>query len=148
MVSWRHYMNQDVKCGMLIKHLNTVLEKKANKELSNDGLTLAQFSVLISLYQSVNKQCTLKELEQLLHLAQSTTAGIVARLEQKSFVEYVTNADDRRVKLVRITSSGEQFCKLSEKRMIAAEDELLSGLTNIERDHFLMLLQKISNTLK
>ncbi len=69
-------------------------------------LTFAQLDALLELNAAPEKQYSLKELEQRLHLAQSTTVGIIARLEQKGLVERFGDPADRRVKLVRITPAG------------------------------------------
>ena len=80
-------MRERVTCGTLIKQIHDGLEKQANNSLRTQGLTMSQMGVLIELHFSPEKQMPLKELERRLHVAQSTAAGIVARLEQKGFVE-------------------------------------------------------------
>lgn len=69
-------------------------------------MTMARMEVLLELNSIPEKQCTLKELEQRLHVAQSTAAGIVIRLEQKRYIEGFGDSSDRRIKQVRITESG------------------------------------------
>ena len=81
-------------------------------------------------------------------MAQSTAAGIVGRLEQKGFVESFGDPADRRVKLVRITTAGEDCCREAERNMERTEAELLSGLTEAERGILLVLLKKVRDTLQ
>ena len=64
----------------LLKQIHDGVEKQANNSLRSQGLTLAQVGALIELRSIPEKQLTLKELEKRLHVAQSTAAGIVARL--------------------------------------------------------------------
>ncbi|MGM9531266.1 MarR family winged helix-turn-helix transcriptional regulator [Intestinibacter sp.] len=135
-------------CGFLIKQIHTTLEKNANNALRESGLTTAQVSVLMELYDTVEKQMTLKELEKVLHLAQSTTAGIVSRLVQKGLVECYADVSDKRIKIVKITPAGEECCIVAEKHMQEAEEDLLSGLTETERDIFVSLLKKVSTSMK
>lgn len=90
---------------------------------------------------------TLKDLERALHVAQSTAAGIVARLEQKGLVEGFGCSDDKRVKMVRITQQGIECCQQAEQDMEQAEKSLLSGLTITEQSIFLSLLKKVRDTL-
>ncbi len=80
-------MKERVTCVALIKQIHDGLEKQANNSLRSQDLTMSQVGVLIELRFSLEKQMTLKELERRLHVAQPTAAGIVARLEQKGFVE-------------------------------------------------------------
>ena len=135
-------------CGGLIKQIHDALERNANNAMRPQGLTMAQFGVLLALGREEDGTLPLKVLEQRLHVAQSTAAGIVARLEQKYFVESFGDPADRRVKLVRITEAGQACCREAERNMERTEAELLSGLTEAERDILLVLLKKVRNTLQ
>ncbi len=132
----------------LLKQIHDGVEKQANNSLRSQGLTLAQVGALIELRSIPEKQLTLKELEKRLHVAQSTAAGIVARLEQKGLIEGFGDANDRRIKMLRITSAGESCCQLADQRMAESEALLLSGLTDVESTLFLSLLEKVANNLK
>lgn len=134
-------------CSAMIKQIHDALEKDANNAMRPQGLTMAQLGVLLVLYDFPEGELPLKELEQTLHVAQSTAAGIVARLEQKNFVEGYTSAEDRRVKMVRITAEGVACCQESQKSMENTEARLLSKLTEEERELFHSMLQKVRDTL-
>lgn len=138
----------DSSCSMLIKQIHLTLEKNANNVLRSQALTLSQMEALWIISTAVEKQISLKELEKMLHVAQSTTVGIVSRLEQKGLVESFGDRSDKRIKLVKITLSGEQVCNKAKQSMEQAENNLLSGLTEIEKDIFKSLLQKVKSTLK
>ena len=60
---------EDSVCGMLIKQINSELEKNANNMLRNDDLTVSQIGALMELDESIEKQMELKELEEVLHIA-------------------------------------------------------------------------------
>lgn len=141
-------MQKRVMCGALIKQIHDTMEKHANNSMRSQDLTMAQLGVLLELYDTPGQQLPLKDLEKRLHVAQSTTAGIVARLEQKRFVEGFGSPEDRRVKMVRITTDGEECCMSARRNMELAEEGLLSGLTETEKGIFLSLLQKVCDTLK
>lgn len=134
-------------CGPLIKQINDELRKNANNALRGQDMTFAQLEALIQLNQAPEGQRSLKELEQILHVAQSTAAGIISRLEQKGFVEGFGDAGDRRVKLVRITPAGIECVRTVLHYRAEAEDRLLSSLTEAERDIFYMLLKKVRDSL-
>lgn len=135
-------------CGKLIKLINDTLEKQANNSLRDQDLTMTQLSALIELNNLPEKQAPLKELERTLHVAQSTAAGIIARLEQKGMVEGFGDASDKRIKMVRITPLGAQYCESTEQRVTEAEEMLLAGLTETERGIFYSLLKKVADTIK
>jgi len=141
-------VKERVTCGTLIKQIHDGLEKQANNSLRSQDLTMSQVGVLIELRFSPEKQMALKELERRLHVAQSTAAGIVARLEQKGFVEGFGDASDRRIKMLRITPAGEECCQLADQYMAVSEETLLPGLTEAERTTFFALMERVASKLK
>ena len=140
-------MEERLDCGKLIKQISDELRKNANNALRAQDMTLSQLDALMELDHVPEKQCSLKELEQRLHIAQSTPAGIVTRLEQKGFVEGIGDPADRRIKLVRITTVGMERIAFAEQGKAETEAKLLSGLTKTEREIFLVLLKKVRDTL-
>ncbi|MCI8622749.1 MAG: MarR family transcriptional regulator [Provencibacterium sp.] len=134
-------------CGLLIKQISDELRKNANNALRPQDMTLAQLDVLVELDRAPDGKRSLKELEQILHVAQSTAAGIIARLEQKGFAEGFGDAGDRRVKLVRITPAGIECVRSALHHRAEAEERLLSDLTETERDIFYTLLKKVRASL-
>ncbi len=140
-------MNHPRTCGQLIKQINTALEKNANNALRDDDLTMAQVTLLLTLHDMPNRTLSLKELEEALHLAQSTVAGIASRLEQKGFLEYVPALRDKRVKRVHMTAAGEICCLRARRRMAEAERKIFARLNLREQADFLTLLDKLSEGL-
>ena len=141
-------MKSENSCGLLLRQINNSLEKRANNDLRARDLTLAQVSALLSIQKTKEKQVTFKELEKILHLAQSTTAGIISRLEQKKLVEIHGDVSDKRIKYVCITPVGEQCCEEAEESMEKTEEILLSPLTDEEKSLFYNLLQKVNEVMK
>ena len=140
-------MEKPQDCGMLIKQINDELLKNANNALRLQNITLAQLEVLDQLNQSPKGRYSLKELEQILHVAQSTAAGIISRLEQKGFVAGFGDAADRRIKQVQITPAGVECIRSAMHHRVKAEELLLSNLTEAERDLFYILLKKVRDSL-
>lgn len=134
-------------CGMLLKQIHNELEKNTNNMLRTQELTTAQADALMILSQSPGKQMSLKELERTLHVAQSTAAGIVSRLEQRGHIGGFGDSEDKRVKLLRITEKGESCCYNAGKNVAEAEEQLLEKLTETEREIFRSLLEKVWNSL-
>ena len=140
-------MNERPDCGGLIKQISDEMRKKANNAIRSYNITLAQLGALIELERAPDGQRSLKELEKLLHVAQSTAAGIIARLEQKGFVQGFEATDDRRVKLVRITPDGQACVHNSLQKRNVAEEELLGGLTEAEQKQFYILKKKVRDSI-
>lgn len=77
------------------------------------------------------KRPPFKELEKRLSLAQSTTVGLISRLEQKKLVQVSGDRDDKRIKYVEITSLGEKFCNEARLEMEDTERKLLENALGI-----------------
>ena len=90
----------------------------------------------------------MKDLERKLCVAQSTVAGIISRLEQKGFVEAFGDASDKRVKLVHITSAGEDCCREAAGYMAEAEQMLLHGFSEDEKVMFNQFLARAAENIK
>lgn len=140
-------MEQHQDCGLLMKQINDELRKNANNALRPQDLTIVQLDTLLELERAPEGQRSLKELEHILHVAQSTAAGIVARLEQKGLAEGFGDTEDRRVKRVRITPAGIACIQAAQHHRAETEEKLLSGLTETERDIFYTLLKKVRDSL-
>lgn len=141
-------MHKEDHWAFFIKKIYETLKKYTNSRLSKYNLTVAQSVALMNLYDRPDKQMTMKEMEKVLDIAQSTTVGIIVRLEQKGFVERFGSSDDKRIKYVRITSEGMEYCGKSERYMYEGENLLLSALTEEEKLLFLQLLEKVSNSIR
>ena len=141
-------MNEKIPCGQLLKQIHDGLEKQANNDLRAHDLTMAQVSVLMLLNRADGGTLTLKEIEKALHVAQSTSAGIVTRLEQKGFVTSFGDTEDKRIKRVRITETGQQCCSEAQENMDHVDDVLLAGLSEEEQAILRMLLIRVSRNIK
>lgn len=141
-------MEERKACGELLKKINDELEKNANNALRSQDLTLTQLGALLELNAAEGGQLTLKELERRLHVAQSTAAGIVSRLERKALLASFGDLEDRRIKIVKITSAGIERVQKTDSHRIQAEERLLSGLTETEKSIFYSLLKKVCDTLQ
>ena len=127
--------------GELIKRLNSIMEKRANNSLNDDGITLSQIKLLCILEQEGS--LTLKELEKYFCVAQATISGIVVRLEKKGLIESFYLPEDKRAKHIRLTDDGIKMCEHAKCSMERNEQWLLSSLDDVEKKELHRLLQKI-----
>lgn len=134
--------------GMLIRQIHNALEKIANSQLRAKDLTLSQMTALVEILKAPTRKLTFKELEKRLSLAQSTTAGLIFRLEQKKLVSVSGDTDDKRIKYVEITPVGEKFCKEAKREIDDTEKKLLENLSAAERKNLLSLLEEINRTIR
>lgn len=140
-------MENNSSCSVLLKQIHDVQEKNINNTLRNLDLTFSQINVLRALVHTADKQMSLKELEKILHVAQSTTARIVAKMESKGLIDSFGDASDKRIKYIRLTQYGEQYSSNAKQKLEEEETRLLSSLTETEKMVFISLLQKITSNL-
>lgn len=136
-------MSTKQDCMYMIKQLHDTIEKHMNQALSKYDLTMLQMGALVMLHRKKQDSCTLKEFEQVLHLAQSTTAGVVKRLEQKGYVQTSTDSRDRRMKNVQITPDGLELCMQTAKAVEYTVEQLFEGLEEEELQMLIYLIKKI-----
>lgn len=137
-------MANSESCLILIKQLEVNMGRRMNNEMKELDMTLSQVRVLSILLEFPEKQATLKDLEKKLQVSQSVTVGIIKRLEQRKYIESFGDSEDKRIKIVRITSLGEQQYRRSDKILSRLEGDMLSCLTDDE----IMMLQDLLIRIK
>lgn len=140
-------MERKITCGELIKQIDDGIKKQINNDLKKYDITFSQMTVLVILFAEEKKSLTMKEIEQKLHVAQPTVAGIVKRLKEKEFIQISTNAEDGRIKLVELTSKGEDCCKAAKTDILHTEEKLLSGFSSGERKMLFTMLKILRDSL-
>ena len=81
-------------------------------------------------------------------MAQSTAAGVAARMEKKGLIESLPSENDRRVKRVRITASGAETLRRAIETMERGEKQMLSALDEAEQETLIALLRKVHGALR
>ena len=132
----------------LIKQLSTEIQKRADAALQESDLTMTQMYFLGALSHLPEGTATLKELERYFRVAQSTAAGVAARLEKKGLVESLPNKNDRRVKRLRITDAGADTLRHALETMERGEKQMLSPLDEAEQETLITLLRKVHGALR
>ncbi len=140
-------MKKIVDIGFRIKKVDDLLSKQADRSMQEMGVTFTQHHVLIYLVHQKDHTSTLKEMEHSFKVSQATMAGIVKRMEEKEFVESFGSETDKRIKLVRLTSKGEDICKVSRKLMQEGENRMRSLYSDEEMMRFEEYLDRLLNLL-
>jgi DNA-binding MarR family transcriptional regulator len=90
---------------------------------------------------------TMSEIARTLQLTLSSVTAVVDKLEKKKFVRRVRTAQDRRLVRVELTVAGRKFYNLVEAAHLTLTDSMLKILDPAEREVFLGLFRKISQSL-
>ena len=102
----------------LIKQLSTEIQKRADAALQESDLTMTQMYFLGALSHLPGRTATLKELERYFRVAQSTAAGVAARLRH------------------------------ALETMERGEKQMLSPLDEAEQETLITLLRKVHGALR
>ena len=131
--------------GYLIKGINDKLKVKADAELKQYNLTMAQCRVLTYL-SSQGGQTTQKEIEVFLNVSHPTVVGIVSRMEQNGYVT-CWPCEDGRNKYVKMTPQAEAIDKDMQENMHTSEEMLLAPLSTEDRERLRDLLLTVAEHL-
>ena len=133
--------------GLYFKKISDAVAKRANRSLQSHNLTLSQFHMLMALASSKEKTHSLKELEAHFHVAQSTMAGLVARLERKGMLETLSDPEDRRIKRVQLTQVGLKTSQACRADIRQTEETLVAGLNEEEKTLLMDMLRRVYASL-
>lgn len=139
---------EDRDIGFLFKQINMMIKKKLDKNLMEYDLTTSQSRVLFFIYFRGKDKTSMKDIEEHLKVTHPTVIGIVKRLEEKGFVTTAPDQDDRRVKLVAITSKTTKMIKKLDQRKRKIDETLLKGFTERETRELRRMLFMIEENLR
>ncbi len=131
--------------GHVIHDVARLLRRRFDAEAQRHDLTLPQWRALGQLSKTDGlSQVTLAGL---IDTDPMTLSGLVERMEAKGLVERVTNPDDSRAKLVRITPKSRAL--VSEMKVLASEvyADALAGVSEAEQTMALGVLNRICDNL-
>ncbi len=136
---------EDIKLCKSFKFLSVNLEKILNSKLKAFDLSITQGLVLFWLDEAETGELPIKTIEKRYGTAQSTTLGIINRLEQKGLI--TTYLSEHRTKMVRIAPKSTELVNIIKPQIQAAEEQVFCGFTPGERLMFIELLHKIENSV-
>lgn len=134
-------------CGFLIKQIDSALNKRANANLRDVGVTLSQVAVLRTIYLQPGRQAEFKQVERSLKVSQPTTVGIISRLRDKGLLETFCSPDNPNAKVARLTRQGEEVCEKAGESVVLEEEAMLAGFDDEERDQLMSMLERVSENL-
>ena len=131
----------DQQPGHAIRRLHQISVGIFLQEAGDVGVPPVQYAVL----QTVGNQPGIDQrtLARNIALDASTTGGVVDRLEVRGWLERKTSPDDRRVRQLSLTLSGEQALRDTVPVMLRAQEHILAPLDEGQRRTFMELLQRL-----
>ena len=104
----------------------------------NEGREANQIHILACLLS--DKECTFKQIEKILCVAQSVIVRQMKKLEEKEWVETFIHADDKRIKCARLTEKGKREANALYKVFMDAQNKGCQNLSNQDIKEFQNLL--------
>ena len=89
-----------------------------------------------------------KDLEDIFSVRRSTMSSMILRMEEKGFLIRIPVDYDARLKKLVLTEKGEAIHALMESNIAAAEQQLIAGLSDAEKETLYCLLQKLRRNLE
>jgi DNA-binding MarR family transcriptional regulator len=127
-----------------------MLHKTGTRAVEEEGLTTQQWAVLGALSRSsVAQGMAVGELARYLMVSRQNLSGLINRMERDGHLELVTDGQDRRSRLVRITASGrEVWVEQAQPKIRAYYDAVLQDFSVNDMAHTLHYLLKLLENME
>jgi MarR family transcriptional regulator, 2-MHQ and catechol-resistance regulon repressor len=134
-------VNQSLKLFIVLSRACRAVNENVNKLIQTYGLNPTEFAVLELLYHKGDQP--LQQIGGKILLASGSITYVVDKLEEKGYLRRVACPTDRRVTFAQITEKGKSFIEEifpSHEQFI---HELMSELSNEEKQTAIDLLKKL-----
>ncbi|MFY9210933.1 MAG: MarR family transcriptional regulator [Aestuariivita sp.] len=136
--------------GHLIRRLNQISVALFAEHMNRSGLSLTpvQFAALsaVASHPGIDQA----SVAGLVAYDRATLGKVIDKLEERGFMRRATSPKDRRAKALELTEAGHELLKAARPVVLALQPDILTGLSEEERQTFLNLIEKITmagNTL-
>jgi DNA-binding MarR family transcriptional regulator len=127
--------------GYYIRRLHQIAVAIFLQETEAHGLTPVQYAALSKV--SATPGVDQRTLAGSIGLDTSTIAGVIDRLEARGLMQRNASPEDRRVRLLKLTTEGRKLLQAIEPDMLKAQQRILNPLPAAERDAFMRTLRKL-----
>lgn len=128
--------------GHLIRRLHQISGQifLQNMEAAGYDITPVQYAAMQAL--QVNPGMEQAQIAAMIAYDRATIGGVIERLEQKGYVSRAVSPRDRRARDVNLTEEGFQVIGKISPVVEQLQKDILSGLTEAEKQQFVMLARK------
>ena len=130
----------------LSKKMNTYIQNQAADD--GDDLRAVSHGWLIGyLWHNRDHEIYQRDLEDKLHLAKSSIATMLQTLENAGYIRRETPPHDARQKLVVLTEEGCEFEQRMRRRILAAETQVRTDLSDKDMEDFFRIMRKMLDNM-
>jgi DNA-binding MarR family transcriptional regulator len=129
------------KPGHLIRRAQQIAVAIFMDECEAYDLTPVQYAALVAIRENPGIDAT--RLSALIAFDRSTLGSVLERLEARKLVARYSSAEDKRVKLLKLTGAGGVLIKCAEGAVLRAQERILAPLQRNERKKLMELLSQM-----
>jgi DNA-binding MarR family transcriptional regulator len=144
----RALAEQDFTVLLALTETGDAVDKFVAGYLTDLGLTSTKFNTLQALNQELDSGVTQNQLSSKLTVTSPNITGVLDRLERDNLVARETHPTDRRANLVRLTGEGQTLFEQAADVHAMRVRELISVLSDEEKNELIRLLKKLSGAAK
>lgn len=127
-VNWSEVTSPESDIVFGIIRFNDLIRARTDKALSQFNLSRAAFEVLASLRSlPAPRQLTPKELSESILITTGGMTKVLIYLENNDFIKRISNDEDKRSKLVKLTRGGKRLAELSMAEVAKQDKKLFQG---------------------
>lgn len=139
-------VKQSLKLFIVLSRAHKAINEMTNHFIQEQGLNPTEFAVLELLYHK--GQQPLQHIGQKILLASGSITYVVNKLEKRGYLHRNLCASDRRVTYAQITDEGRAFMDRVFPMHEQNLHELVSVLSNEEKEQAITLLKKLGLSLR
>jgi MarR family transcriptional regulator, 2-MHQ and catechol-resistance regulon repressor len=134
-------VSQSLKLFIVLSRAYKAINEHVNKVIHSSGLNPTEFAVLELLYHKGDQP--MQQIGGKILLASGSITYVVDKLEQKGLLKRIACPNDRRVTFAQITDKGKSFIQEIFPEHAQQIHQLMSSLTNEEKQEAIELLKKL-----
>lgn len=137
--------------GFEFKRMSNLIIRYIHSGLDREGfdeITIMHGWILGFLYENRGRKIYQRDFENNFGIAKSTITNILKLMEKKGYVTRVTDADDARLKEIRLTGLGEATHQKTVCVLDGLNDGMEKGITEEERKIFCAILDKMVKNME
>ena len=129
------------KPGHLIRRAQQIAVAIFMQECAAYDLTPVQYAALVAIRENSGTDAT--RLSALIAFDRSTLGNVLERLEARKLVLRYPSAEDKRIKLLKLSAVGNALVKRAEKSVLQAQERILAPLKPADRKKLMELLSQL-----
>lgn len=139
--------------GFILNYCSKLLRNRLNRELEKEDITISQFATIKDIEMNSFKYgqevgITAVEISERLDMDKPTISGIINRLVDKDYVKKLSNPNDKRSFILKLTDKSKAKLPILEKINDSVVNEAIEGLTKDEIDMFKKITKKIIENMR